>query len=323
MSLIKVLFIVIAGIFVVSYLNDAQFLEDFTLVGEPYAPYDTPADRTAYTRSYDTNNDGSVSASEYKSGELDRINDEVSFLEREVTKALESAHRSPYRGMVELDASGVYAEKRNEEYMTLSATYDNARPIDITGWRLKSLISGRNAKIPEGVRVLSSNRPWFANDDILLAPGDRAYVTTGGAAGISTSFLTNMCTGYFDYTYRFTPSLSTSCPRLEDEDLDRFDLAFDDFDKEKEFDACMDAIESVSSCERGVPDRGLTSECRNFISDYGNYDGCVKLHKDDADFLGTEWRIFLNSSYDDLWRDEREAIALMDQNGLIVDVVRY
>jgi hypothetical protein len=319
LTFIKIIFIVIAGIFLVSFLQEG----DFSLVGSDHTTTNGPADRAAYTRSYDDNNDGTISDSEYRDGEIERIQAEADRLEEEVALALEEENRSPYRDMVEISTSGADATDRNDEYVTIEAASDNPRPIDITGWHLKSLVTGRDARIPKGVRFLQGNRPWLSQTDIYLVAGDTAYVTTGGAAGIGTSFLTNECIGYLDRNDRFTPSLSQSCPQLEDEDLERFDLSFDDFRDEDDYDACMDAIEDVGTCERAVPDRDLTRQCRDFMSSYSNYDGCVKLHKSDTDFLGDEWHIFLNLSRNDLWREEREAIALLDENGLIVDVERY
>ncbi len=320
LSFIKVIFIVIAGIFLVSFLGDA----DFSLVDSGgYETAEGLSERSAYNRSYDDNNDGAISDSEYRTGELARIEDELALLEDAVEEALEDENRSPYRDLVDLQATAVYADTRNEEYLTLYTAYDFARPINITGWRLKSLVSGRAITIPEGVRYLTSSRPWFSDDDIYLSPGDTAYISSGGAAGIKTSFLTNQCIGYLAHENRFTPSPYTSCPLLEDEDLARFDLAYNDFDDEDEYDECMEAIEDVASCERGDAPSSITRECRSFIREYSTYDGCVKLHKNDPDFLGDTWYIFLNANRQDVWREEREAIVLFDENGLIVDVTRY
>ncbi|HXK39905.1 MAG TPA: hypothetical protein VJ837_03660 [Candidatus Paceibacterota bacterium] len=322
LTLIKILFIVVAGIFLVSFLEGGDF--SLTGNGESFYADEGFTDPESYTRSYDTNNDGVVSEREYREGELGRIEEEVERLEAEIVIALQEENQSPYRDLVELQASGARSEERGEEYVVLETGYDNTTPVNITGWHLKSLVSGRSARIGKGVRVLSGNRPWFSQDDIYLAPDDRAYVATGGAAGIGTSFLVNECVGYLDQGSRFTPSLSRSCPLLEDEDLDRFGLSFDDFRREREYDACVDAIENVGTCERvSSPDRDLTDDCRDFIREYSTYEGCVKLHRNDVDFLGNEWRIFLNANRDDLWREEREAIALIDENGLIVDVERY
>ncbi len=320
LSFLKIIFIVIGGIFLVSYLQDSGF--SMNTSGNTNSSSEL-SDRDAYARSYDSNNDGVVSDNEYQQGEYARVEEELETLEEELAQALEDANASPYRDMVTLSTGNAYATDRGEEYVVLYTNGSNETPINITGWYLKSLLTKRGGTIGEGVRVIQSRQPWFSKDDIYLAPGDRAYVSSGGAAGIGTSFLTNICTGYLDTNQRFTPSLPQECPLLEDEDLARFDLAYNDFDDEDDYDACMDAIETIYSCEREQPDRNLTDECKDFIREYATYDGCVDLHKNDSDFLGNEWRIFLGSSRNELWRSEREAIGLFDREGRVVDVVRY
>lgn len=321
-QLVKIVFFFIAAVYIVSYLNTVNLSGGFNL-SDGSRTNDGLSDRNEYNRSYDTNADGFISDEEYRQGEISRIADEVEELEDAVAEALENENRSPFSDMVTLSANGVRAERRNDEYVTLRANNRNTSSINITGWYVKSLVSERGGTIKKGVQLLDDNRPWHNEQDIYLAPGDTAIVTTGSAAGIATSFLTNACVGYFDRD-RFTPSVRSSCPLLEDEDLDSFGLAYDDFRREDDYDACMNAIESVRSCQIvRSPDRDLEDDCRDFIKEYSNYDGCVELHKDDPDFYGDEWRIFLGSSKNDLWRNEREAIGLYDSQGRLVDMVKY
>ncbi len=319
--LFKVGFFVIAGIFIVAVIKDAGI--SFSGSGNGFSGGSHElTDRSSYLRSYDENNDGVVSDEEYRLGELARIEAEIEAIEKGIEEGVYSQNTSPYAGMIELQSGNMWTDVRNEEYVQLEASDENTSPIAITGWVLKSLISGRDAKIRNGVRVLTTTRTQFGADTIYLAPGDTAIVSTGGAAGIRTSFLTNECSGYLDTGDRFSPSLSSQCPLLEEENLSRFDLGFDDFDDEDDYDECLDAIESVGQCEQGDTPSGITRDCREFIEDYGTYAGCVKLHRNDLDFLGTEWRIFLNETRE-LWRDEREAIGLFDAQGKLVDVWRY
>lgn len=321
-QLVKLVFFFVAAVFIVSYLNTESLSGGLNLSGSSSGSRDGLSDRNEYNRSYDTNADGFVSDEEYRQGEINRIAQEVEELEDAVAEALQEHVRSPYHGMITLSMGAARSEHRNDEYLVLHTNYRNETSINITGWQVKSLMSGRRGVIKQGVQLLE-DRPWRNDHDIYIAPGDTAIITSGSAAGIATSFLTNSCMGYFDRD-RFTPSIWGNCPLLEDEDLDSFGLGYDDFRREDDYDACMDAIESVRSCEIvRSPDRDLEDDCRDFIKEYSNYDGCVELHKDDADFYGDEWRIFLGSSKNDLWRYEREAIALYDAQGRVVDVLRY
>jgi hypothetical protein len=115
------------------------------------------------------------------------------------------------------------------------------------------------------------------------------------------------------------------CPRLKDENLAAFGLTRGDFDSTEDFDACMNAIDHLQQCTKGFPptgDKGVTQECSDFIEKYANYQGCVDLHRTDADFLGKQWRLFLRAQHD-FWRSKREAIALLDQNDKTVAVLTY
>ncbi|MEK7579173.1 MAG: hypothetical protein AAB460_01395 [Patescibacteria group bacterium] len=322
-SLFKIGFIVIAGIFIVAVMRDAGLsFGEFGSTWNNEPSYDL-TERDTYLRSYDADNDGVVDDTEYREGELYRIESKIEELEGDIDEAKLSQNLSPYAGKVEIQSGNTWTDVRNEEYVRLSASSDNETPIPITGWVLKSLVTDRGAKIGKGVRVLMGNRPWFSAGTMYLAPGDEAVVSTGGAAGIRTSFLVNKCIGYFGNENRFIPSLYSECPLLEEENLSEFDLAFDDFDDEDEYDECMDAIEDVGQCERGSAPSDVVKECRAFIREYSNYEGCVKLHKNDSDFLKDEWRIFLNANRNDLWRDDRETIGLFDAQGKLVDVWQY
>ncbi len=78
----------------------------------------------------------------------------------------------------------------------------------------------------------------------------------------------------------------------------------------------------------------LTSSCFSFIDNYLTYNGCVASHQYDTNFWGNTWRIFLNRpdithghtntrDYGELWKQTREGIKLLDQNGLTVDEYIY
>ncbi len=139
-------------------------------------------------------------------------------------------------------------------------------------------------------------------------------------AGIRSSFFTNKCTGYLEENHDFVPALFAQCPRLSEEDLDAFNISPNDFRDLDDYDMCIDAIEDVQSCREGHPSNDVPTRCKNFIRDYSDYSGCYELHRYDTDFLGDEWRIFLGET-SDLWRSEREAVALIDENGKVVDVI--
>lgn len=315
-DIVKILFFFIAIIFVGSMLNDV----DLSLGSGRSS--DGPAPRDTYLRSYDRNGDGIVSDAEYADGESKRIEQEILDVQVAIVEALREEIRSPYADYFQVRSGNMRTEDRYKEYITLRASDNLPSPIDITGWKIQSLVTGRGARIGRGVVLLDPVRPWRFEKDIFIAPGERAIVTSGSPVGINTSFVLNSCTGYLEERRNFTPSLPRQCPLLEDENLSAFGLAFNDFDEEEEYDDCMDAIERVGSCQISSGDHELVSQCRRFIRDYANYEGCFELHADDRDFIKDEWRIYLGAG-EELWRKEREAVAVYDNNNLVVGVIEY
>jgi hypothetical protein len=320
----KIIFIVVGGIFFISYVQDAGLGNsggfDFSKSNATYSP--SPA---SYARTYDTNGDGTIDAQEYQQGEVDRIAREVSGLEQLVAKAQQEQNRSPYYGKITLRNGNTRTEDVHDEYITLQASGNNTGPIIISGWVLKSLVSDKAVAISRGVPVLDASRPWLGEKDAYLLPGEKAIVNTGYAIGINTGFMENKCTGYLDDRYDLSPSIRRDCPQLEDESLVTQLFPPQSFDDLDNYDACINAIERVPQCSK--PSSALHGDselaaCREFITKYATYDGCVLLHKTDVDFLTGPWRLFLEVRKE-MWRKEREAIELLDLNGKVVDVLEY
>ncbi|GMU73818.1 MAG: hypothetical protein AMXMBFR44_0170 [Candidatus Campbellbacteria bacterium] len=320
-DLVKVLFFVVAGIFFISYVQDAGVLGNTGFGGSGTSH---SSSRTSYSRSYDENNDGVVSSNEYQSGELERIEQELEELTRLVAQAREEQNRSPYYGDITLRRGNTRADNPREEYLIIRSNRRDGDPIFISGWKLESLVSGNRATLPKGVALLEDDRPWRGEKNVFLLPGESAVVNSAYASGINTGFLTNACIGYLEENRDFTPGLRNNCPLLEDEPLaaNLFPPSF--FDDDDDFDACWDAIEDAPMCRKAFPDLDTDidelKDCRAFIRKYATYEGCVALHKTDPDFLGDEWRLYLGARRD-LWRSEREAIALFDHNGFVVDIL--
>jgi hypothetical protein len=85
----------------------------------------------------------------------------------------------------------------------------------------------------------------------------------------------------------------------------------------------VEFLEDVQRCETVTGStRGLSTTCRAFIDNYLNYNGCVANHKDDANFYGNTWHIYLGYR-DSMWRTRNEAVKLLDWNGKTVSAFRY
>ncbi|MDP3902250.1 MAG: hypothetical protein Q8Q21_01520 [bacterium] len=197
----------------------------------------------------------------------------------------------------------------NDEYIEIVAAKGNKNAVNISEWKIEGE-NGLDLKLGYGTYVYT---PGISNpkENIFLEPGGKAIITTGYSP-LGANFLINKCSGYLDQNKQFSPRLSRQCPLMEDEIL-----------PEGLNDECLDFIEDISKCEilDTIPSY-LNSACQSFLSEKVNYKSCVSLHRNDADFFGNEWRIFLSRS-NELWKKSRERITLTGENGNLIDSIAY
>lgn len=199
------------------------------------------------------------------------------------------------------------------EYVEIRASRTNTKPIKISGWAVKSSVTGKSAVIGNGVYtpVAGGVNP---EQPVYLLPGGRAFLTTGRSPK-GYSFRLNLCTGYFEEFQDFSPRLPLNCPYPRNENLP-VGLT----------DACFNYIEKIGRCEAQVEPLPLSFSndplCQEYVAEKINYGGCVDTHKNDPDFYSTEWRVYLGRDQE-LWKSERETILLLDESGKVVDMVAY
>ncbi|KND51191.1 MAG: hypothetical protein ABA06_02680 [Parcubacteria bacterium C7867-001] len=238
-------------------------------------------------------------------------------LKKQVADLKTWGESSPYRGLVTIDhsTSGPSETDRKKEYVTIRLSSSADTDVNISGWKLESAASNLSATIGHGAKTA---RTGHINNDapIVLTPGDSAIIETGSSP-IGESFKENICSGYLEEFQDFNPSLSQSCPAPADE------FKYYEGNDTPRADQCYDYLKTLRRCTltTEVP-KGASSECRNLVQDYLNYNGCVSAHQNESKFYGTAWRVFLGKSKE-LWRSAHETIRLIDQNGKTVDVFAY
>lgn len=295
----------------------------FILVGLAYGP----AKHSSQTKNSGTQNISSsvgegpaYSPNKDVAEGIKKAEEEIKRLEQNAEKKMEEAKRSPYYGKVRMSSiSGVYTNDPNEEYIYLYTNLNSNEILNITGWYLKSEVTGYYAMI--GKVALLPFPFTHTESDIILSQEDRV-VLSKGFSPIGISFRTNKCTGYFEENRNFSPSLSLECPLPRDEKLPKFSS---DYDRNDE---CIDIIERMPRCvtygtefTRDLPDT-VSESCKTYITTQINYNICVARHFGDTDFPGSEYRVFLNK-FGPLWREKREKINLHDISGLIVDTISF
>ncbi len=249
-------------------------------------------------------------------GGIRSAGDEAAKIRADINEAARFGEVSPYKGKVSIERStaGITTTDAAREYITMNTPSSNASPISVTGWRIENedrttAAIGRGFNLPRTGIVSTEGA-------ITLAPGTRAIVATGRSP-VGISFRTNKCTGYFEQFQDFTPALRERCPLPANE----LELApdFRTFD-----DACTSFIKGVGQCRihTGGTPTIFKDACYTFLVTKLTYVGCVENHKDDPDFYGDEWRIFLGRDTE-LWKKERGIVRLLDENGKTVDVYPY
>lgn len=221
-----------------------------------------------------------------------------------------------------------YEKSSNKEYVTIEVSRGNSVPVNITGWRLVDK-AGHSATIQTGQKVLRLDGSYEPAVPLMLEPGARATVVTGwppGSMPVSArvNFQTTLCTGYLNegYGQLLYPRLPEQCP-----------------DPEKEAginslsETCYRFVRSLRRCHEpefkrrdGVDytdnNPNLDNRCRQFLAAHYNYNACVQIHRQDPDFFGTEWRIYLKQDRE-LWTERQETVSLYDNQNKLVDQISW
>lgn len=194
------------------------------------------------------------------------------------------------------------------------------RPIESTINQNLTNIPSDKSVIPQGTKYLSPDARYVLSD-IILEPGGVAYVITGGpftayTMPISVSFQDNKCEGYLGKTYPFTPYLSNSCPRAENE-----------VGAESVSIQCYDYLRTIYACQDAKKDDKVrhdaqTTICQQFVDKITNYKGCYDRHVGDSNFLSKDWRVFLGRPRE-MWAARNESIRLYDRAGKLVSQTSY
>jgi hypothetical protein len=240
---------------------------------------------------------------EYQLAEAQRKADNI---QTQIKEEQEKKISSEFKGKILL-SWGSQSDNPTYEYLILRADNQNKQPVNITGWRLTSTVTGNTSTIGKAVKLYFSNSQ-NVEEDVLLSPGQTAYIITG-TSPIGFGFRVNKCSGFLEQFNDFTPGLYTLCPGFFDEYLKTVPRNIPN-------ENCYNLVRYYPSCtvQTQPLSNAYSPECQSFVYSKINYPHCVDVYKSDKDFYSNEWRIYLKRSQS-LWRTGREEIVLYDTLG--------
>ena len=254
-----------------------------------------------------------------KNSKIKSIEQQIKSVQTNVNDLIDRKNSSTFRDKVKINyLSSANSTNPLNEYILIEANSQNTENIDITGWSLIGSTTKLTYKINGAAKLFFDGYNQNANTDIILSPGEKAYIISGRSPlPNQTSLAINKCSGYLQTKYKFNPSLSRKCPYPNEEPT------YSQIPYNINTQDCIDSIDHFYRCETQTDfPTGFPYECRNFITTNLNYATCVINHKNDDDFYSGDWRVYLNNS-SSIWRRSKETIILLDKSGKKVDSYKY
>ncbi len=230
---------------------------------------------------------------------------------------------SPFQGKVMITTKSTPTEREpQQEYIVIEALRTNEEAISLTGWSLRSIVSNTRMYIPPATLLLNMSGK-NETQPVYLAPGEYAIINSGYSpiSNIANSFHTNTCIGYVSALNDFAPPIKSACNDPAEilpatpQNITTYGAT------------CVEFFAQAKSCKSYTLEMPahLLPACRELIARTLNYHACLsaELEKNGYDiFNNGGWYLYLNHTAE-IWRNNYEAIQLLDENGLVVDVFKY
>ncbi len=264
------------------------------------------------------------------------------------TQSTNLESNSAYSEVVSLNVgNAAYSVDPSEEYITI--VNQGSSPINLSGWKLVNSKGSQeyNTKtrsleyvpeeitIPKAIGYVLPGAGFNLPQNVILEPGETAVITSGYQLKDSpykiTSFKENICTNYLEALpqYDFVPTITNRCSDLNKEPgIDTLTAECKNF-VHLAVNTCSTPVfgqmdkkvpYKCEGCVNGL--KAPTVACYNYIKDHFSYPGCIANHKNDEDFYGDTWRIFLGRP-SEFWGVNTEYISLYDQFNKLISFRSY
>lgn len=209
---------------------------------------------------------------------------------------------------VQLRISDVSAENYYRPSLITLNYKTGKEKVNITGWKIKTRQG--EFTISQGIEKYNS---YATESDIFAGQYETVYIIGDKSPLGRKNFRTNKCFCYLTESYKFYPSIWSSCPSASKKE-----------DTSYLSSACQDFIERFYGCETPNYSQKLEiatdSACVGYINRHFNYNGCLDDYSKDNDFLQNRWYIYTGS---DIVDSSHDTIYLYDQKGNLIDKYSY
>lgn len=207
----------------------------------------------------------------------------------------------------QIKIGNVYYSSGQQQISLMPPYYGD--PVNITGWKIKSVRKGSEIIIGQGVNLPQVNATLF---DIWLKNGDSVDIMVGKSP-LAANFHINSCFGWLSGLYNLDYSVNYCSDGFNFNDLTGLDSA------------CQDLILGAGACRAPSADvlnlNKNSYQCRQWVEKNMNYDACVSRRINDSSFY-RGWKAYTGNS--NLIFDQRhDRIELRDQNGVLIDQYEY
>lgn len=259
--------------------------------------------------------DTTSDATEMEYGAADYENPSDALYQEQSFDPRPDTERSPYAGFVDLQIGAAQSQNPNEEYIVIRTSQLAVVPITVSGWTIRSALSGMRAVVPLAASpfvqgVVNSVQP-------IVLHGGESVVLASGSSPVGISFRETTCTGYLGQTQRFSPPLANACPRPTDR-MPRTS------ENEARFGAsCINFVERLPQCSYPtIIPNDVSPACRSYLADTFTYSGCMRSYGSDSMKNMSTWRAYESSS-SELWGNARDTLILYDGDGRTVATLSY
>ncbi len=221
----------------------------------------------------------------------------------------QNSKKSQYLGMINIYVAKGY--DGNPDFLEIVALKTNKKPINITGWEIKSSTSRFSGKISLGAETIYQGK-ISEESDIFLYPGEKALILPNSSP-VGISFKMNKCIGYLEQFQEFYPHLPKYCPHP----------GFDE--PQIEDGGCKAFAKTINRCNAFINDfpEDLSDTCKKTISKRLSYNSCVSEHIEENDFYKKEWRVYLGEKENAFGSKNGDFIRIYDAGGHLIESIFY